>query len=133
MNVTDIHRDERGVLLTSLVRTLIVLALVGVALFDVASISVNYFRLDRIARDAALAAADRLDDNQIRYTDIVGLRRAAQEITKPEGARIRSITADEEGEVVIEIGRDAPTVLVQRIGPLQKYGQTSATARANTP
>lgn len=130
---TVMHRDERGVLVSSLARTLIVVALVAVALFDGAAIVVNFFQIDGIARDAAVEVADLVDEQEISYTDSFGLRRAARQITKPEGARILSITADEEGTVVIEIVREAPTLLVRRIGALREYGQTRATARANTP
>jgi len=127
------HRDERGVLVPSLVRTLIVVALVAVALFDGAAIVVNFFQIDGIARDAAVEVADLVDDQEISYTDSFGLRRAARQVTKPEGARIVSITADQEGTVVIEIMREATTLLVRRVDAVRRYGQTRATARANTP
>lgn len=127
------HRDERGLLFSSLARMLIVLALLGAVLFDAAAIAVNFFRLDGIARDAAVAVADLVDEREVSYRDSVGLKRAAREVVKPEGARIVSITADLEGTVIIEIRREAPTILVQRIDALSKYGRTTATARANTP
>lgn len=129
----NMHNDERGILVSWLVRVVILVGILGAAVYDTSVLAVNYFRLDGIARDAAVELADRINDRTLRYTDVRGLRRAALEIVRPEGARIVSIEADEEGAVVIELRREAPTVVVRRVGALRDYGRATATARADTP
>lgn len=129
----NMHNDERGILVSWLVRVVIVVALLGTVVFDAGVMVVNYFRLDGMARDVAVDLADQIDDRTLRFTDVRGLRRAAVEIIRPEKARIVSLEAQEDGTVIVELRREAPTILVRRIGALREYGRVTATARANTP
>jgi hypothetical protein len=127
------HRDERGILVSWLARTVIVLGLLGVALFDGGVIAVNFFRLDGVARDTAVELADLINDRTLSYTNVPSLELAAKEVARPEGARVVSVEAHEDGTVIVRLRREAPTIVVRRIDALRDWGRATATARANTP
>lgn len=129
----NMHLDERGILVSSFARIVIFLSILGVALFDAGVLAVNFFRLDGIARDAAVEIADLVDDGTISHTDTFNQKRTARRIARREGARVSSVEVEEDGTVVVTLRREAPTILVRRIGPLRDYGRMTATARANTP
>src|SRR3712207_6728399 len=62
-------RDERGVVVSWLLKILLVLSILGVIIFDAASILVNIFTLDSSAKDTAIAVSLAVEADQFGRND----------------------------------------------------------------
>src|SRR5688572_31019160 len=61
--------NERGVIISWLVKLVLTLAVIGVIVFDFGSIAVNYFTLDSAADDAAVALSLAIDTDAFGTND----------------------------------------------------------------
>ena len=123
----NVHADERGIILASLLKMLLVLALVGVAVVEAGSILFTTLRIQDSAEAAAIAGADELnesgDPQQARAQVIETLR-----IRDPE-ARLKKFEASPDGTVRVTVRKVAPTILVQRFDFSEGWGIIDAEAR----
>lgn len=123
-------RDERGILVGWLVRLALGFAVVAVILFDVGSISVNFFNLDSTANEIAVAVA--LDaDHRRTLPQQPALEVKARELAKAADARLVSL-ALEDRTVIVTLRRRADTLVVDRIGPIRDWGLATADGRSAT-
>ena len=137
-------RDERGVVVSWLVKMLVGLAIGGVILFDVGSIAVNFFTLDSTADEIANSLATEISTGQYSESDVRSLescRRApistplCQKLNskaKENDAKITKVDLDLKGELEIRLKRTASTLVVERIGPIEDWGKATAEGRAST-
>jgi hypothetical protein len=117
--------DERGDILWSwLVRLCLVMAVLSLVTYEVVSVAVSTVALDDRAREVARAARD-------EYRVERSLERAsatATEVARTHGAEVTAVTED--GDLlVIELEKQAPTLIVHRLGPLDELTTTTATSR----
>ncbi len=131
--------DERGLVLAWLVRIVLVLALVGVVLFDAGAIVVNFFTLDGTADEVALSVSAEIATGAIAVPNLECTRtspqpacRAVYDVGREEDVRIVSASFDQEGVFHVELRRTADTLIVGRIGPIEDWATATASARANT-
>lgn len=115
-------------ILTWLLQVVVIIAVVGVILFDAGSIGINYFGTDGEADDIALELSNKVDS-------LTGgqLELEAKRLAKEAGARYvkgsLKLTAD---KLEVRIRREATTIIVSRVGPISGWGKTAATGSAPT-
>jgi hypothetical protein len=135
-----IRADERGIVMDWLVKVVIGIAVFGVILFDAGSIAVNYFNLDSAANDVAIAVSTTVGtSSQARdYTADEIYRLAKSEVEAESGgvanARVlkEGTEISQEGIVRIRLRRVADTLIVERIGAIQKWARATADGQAGT-
>ncbi|HYI46359.1 MAG TPA: hypothetical protein VE174_12950 [Actinomycetota bacterium] len=130
--------NERGVVISWLMKLLVGLAIVSVVMFDAGSILVNHVTLDTAANDTALALSLAIDPDQFGTNDEEVFEGAkeivASNSTNAGGAKVvRSGTnVDEEGVIHVKLKRVADTFVVERIEAIKKWGRATAEGQAST-
>jgi len=106
-------RDERGVIIGFVVKTLVIFAILGVVAFDAGQVVVDQIKAGDVAQTAAQAAADTYysTKNQDRAKQ-AGITAAAEE---DPTAVVESIQIMSDGSAVATIERTATTLIVQRV------------------
>jgi hypothetical protein len=125
-------RDERGLVVSWLVRIFIGLALASIVIFDAGSIVVNHIGLQQAAEDMANALAS--EDFSLRPTvDMTEFQDEAERLAAESDAHLVKATVDSEGVVHVKLRRSAdPTILVGRIDALNSWTRATAKAEAKT-
>jgi hypothetical protein len=122
--------NEHGVIVDWLLRTALVLAVIGVVIFDAASMAINLIGLDSAAHDVAAAlSADLVDSGPLTPA---ALRERAKPLVKESGARLASISIDSDGVLHLRLKRKAGTLVVGHIDALGEWVKATADARAST-
>jgi hypothetical protein len=117
--------DERGGIITGwLVQMLAILAVIGLIVYEVVSIMVTSVTADDSAREVARAARDAYRVEQ----SIEQAEQSALEVAETRDVAVTSVGEDD-GFLVVEVERQAPTLLVHRIGPLEELATTNAQSR----
>ncbi len=139
INQMRVHLDERGVLVSWLVKIMLGLAVAGVIAFDLGSILVNYFTLDSAANDTAIALSLGFEHADPFGTADHDVFMRAKEIIESgdSGASdakvIRNGTnLDDQGFIHVELKRVAKTLVAKYIPPLRKYTRARVSGHAAT-
>lgn len=127
---TMTHRDERGLIVSWLVRLLVGMAVVGVVLFDAGSIAVNFFGLDSTADDIAVKVSTSIQPGQ--PIDQAALEAETKAFAKEASAKLVKVEVDTEGRVHVHLKRVAKTLVVRLIGPAQDWAKATAEGVAGT-
>lgn len=125
-------RDERGLALGWLGKTLLVFAIFGIIAFEFGSVVVNYFSLDSKADEIALTLSSEVQDGHIPPNNQIALEAAAKPLVKQAEARMVSVSIDPEGILHIEIKRSADTLLLGRIGATKDWTKAISAGQAGT-
>jgi hypothetical protein len=116
---------ERGDIIGSwLLQLLVFLAVVAFVAFEVITVVVTTVRLDETAREVARAARD-------EYRAVRSLDRStavAAEVAAAHGAEVVGVTEDGD-DLVVELRKQAPTLVIHRIGVLDDLTTANATTR----
>lgn len=122
-------RDERGVIVDWLAKTVLFLALLGLVLFDAASVAVNSIGLQGVADETAAAvSADLTGAGRPTATEIA---EQAHALASEHGARLLKAEIDSQGVVLIKMRRTAKTLFLGRIEAAKKWTKATAVARFN--
>ena len=130
-----LHGDERGVIISWLVKIVLFLAVAGVVLFDAGSILVNNVTLDSSSDDLAIAVSLIVDTGiPNQYTD-VEVWQLAKDTAKREsitGVRViqNGTEVDDEGVVHIHLRRKAKTLVAKYIPPLEDLTVANVSGQA---
>ena len=124
------HKDERGLIVSWLVRLVVGMAVVAVVLFDAGSIGVNFFGLDSTADDIAVKVSNLIQPG--RPIDEGALETEAKALAKEAGAKVVKVEVDAEGSVHVHLKRVAKTLVVRLIGPAQDWAKATAEGVAGT-
>jgi hypothetical protein len=120
-------RDERGIIVSWLVKLVIGLAVVGVVLFDVGAIAVNTFTLSSTAGDIANTLATSVQQSGSATVNESQLQGQAKELADEAGAKLVSMTLDRSARVIkVELKRKAKTLIVSRVGAIEDWGRATA-------
>ena len=120
-------RDERGIIVSWLVKLVIALAIVGVVLFDAGAIAVNAFTLSSTAGDIATALSTTVQQSGTASINENQLENQAQELADDAGAKLVSVTVDTNARIVkVRLRRSADTLIVRRVDPISKWGRATA-------
>jgi hypothetical protein len=122
--------NERGVIIDWLGKTVLLMAVFGVLLFDGASVTVNHLGLASTAED--IAAAVSTDATGSSTADAVALEDESRVLAQEAGARLVLAELDTQGVVHIKLRRKAKTLILGRIGATKKWTRATASARAAT-
>lgn len=137
MSFRRIHHDERGIVISWLVKILVGIALAGVVLLDAGAIVINYFTIQDTANQIAVAVAAEVGSGVPVVPNLRCTRRSADvacraafEIARDEGVRITSASFDQEGAFHVEVKATAKTIVVGRIGAIESWAKATASAEA---
>jgi Flp pilus assembly protein TadG len=121
-------RDERGVIISFVVKTLAIFAILGVVAFDAGQVVIDQVKAGDAAQTAAQAAADAYysTKNEDRAKQ-AGMQAAAEE---DPTAVVTSIQILANGTAVVTVERPAATLVVQRVSFLKHFGEQTATDQA---
>lgn len=138
VHTSDRH-DERGLVAAWLARVLVVIALTGVALFDLGSIAANFFTLDGTADEVAVEVSTLASTGTQAIPNLQCNRRSrvpacvsAYTVARAHGVRVVSASYDQQGIFHIELRRTAKTLVVGRIGAIEDWATATASAQAGT-
>jgi hypothetical protein len=119
--------DERGILVSWLVKLLLGLAIAGLILFEVGAIAVNTFTLSSSANDIAIALATSVQTSGSTNVSEAQLEGQARELIKEVGAKLVELEVDKVDRVVrITLRRRADTLFVQRFNAIAGWGKATA-------
>lgn len=136
-------RNERGVVVSWLMKMLVGLAIGGVIIFDAGSIATNFFGLDSAAEEAANEIASEIATSGATPSDVNGLRtctkrpslsplcKMLQDKVKEHDAKLVKVTLDLKNNLKVRLKRTADTLIVSRIGFIEDWG--TATAEGQSP
>lgn len=130
--------DERGIVISWLIKVVLMLAVVGSIAFDGASILVNTFTLDSAADDTALALSLQIDTDEFGTNDQEVLLAAQSFIASGESsaqdAKVvpNGTHVDEQGVIHVKLKRAAKTIVVSRVEAIRKWGIARGEGRAAT-
>lgn len=143
MRITRFSQDERGVVVRSLLAVLIVVSLLGILVYDGASIATNYFSLGNVAEDTVGKIAEIIQANRStqqpthcttagshRFLENVPWCAAARSEARSHDARLVKAYIDDTGVVHISMRRTANTLVLGRFGPTKKW--VTATVQSQT-
>lgn len=117
--------DERGGIVTGwLIQMVAILAVIGLIAYEIISIMVSNVSADESAREVARAARDAYRVEQ----SIQQAETTADEVALTRDVTLIAVT-EEDGYLLVEVERDAPTLLVHRIGPMEDLATTTASSR----
>lgn len=121
--------DERGFLVSWLVKLAIGFALTALVLYEAGAIGVNFFTLDSTADDIAVKMSVDIRPGVVPRQD--DLEAQARALAKESDARLLSVQLIE-NSVVVEIRRRAKTLIVHRFGLTKDWARSTAEGRAGT-
>lgn len=127
-----LHRDERGIILSFLIKLILVLAVVGIAAVDVTSVLWARYQAQDLAETAARAAAERLQETG----SVPGARTAAAEAVAdraPDARLGASFAVRPDGSVRVTVVKEARTLVVRYIGFLEGFTVARGRAVGNPP
>lgn len=130
--IGTIAGDERGIIIGWLGKLIIGFVIVGILIFDAGSILINFFTLDStaddIARELVLTSSTTpggLNDREIEAQ--------AEELATAARAKLVSVELDSENNVVVvNLKRTADTLVVERVGWIDQWGEASSEGRHGT-
>lgn len=124
-------RDERGIVVSFLIRLVVVLALIGIAFVEGGAIVFSKLQVQDIAESAAVAGAGSLrhtrSTQSARESALLNMR------DKSGRAKMTAFTVNPDGSVSVTVRLPANTVLIQHIRFLAPYTMSRATATAEPP
>jgi Flp pilus assembly protein TadG len=121
----DLVRDESGVIVNFLIKTLVVFALLGLVAYDLGQVVVAQVK----AQDTATAAAQAAADTYFMTKNYQRARNAADQAAASQdpGSRITAFAINSDGSVSVTVMRTANTLIVARVPPLRRFGMQQAT------
>jgi hypothetical protein len=120
--------DERGVIVSWLLRLALWFLIVAIALFDIGAVAVNYFGLDSRADDIAIAVATDVADGSV--SGPTAIQEDAAALAAASGARLLGARLDARGVLHVRVRRRANTFVLGRFGAFRKI--VTATAKASS-
>jgi hypothetical protein len=123
--------DERGILVSWLVKLLLGLAVAGLILFEVGAIAVNTFTLSSTANDIAIELTTAVTQSGSLTPNESQLQGQARDLAKEAGARLVALDIDStERTVHVTLRRRADTLVIQRFSAIEGWGRATADGQA---
>lgn len=122
-------QDEGGEVASGLLRIAAFVLALALVLFEAGAVAVNRIQLDDVGQEAARAGAFALRDQQSRRA----VTQAAQEVVAfREGVVLDAVDIDGDA-VTVTVSREAPVLVIDRIGPIASWAQATVTKTARVP
>jgi hypothetical protein len=113
--------DSGGIVLGWLTRIVLFFSVAGLALFDAISIASTATTVSDQGSYAALAASEAWHQDKNVQTAYNAAVAAAIEENPADVVATKDFKVDEDGTVHLTLSRDAPTLVVYRIGPIKNW------------
>jgi Flp pilus assembly protein TadG len=129
MNLRRLHADERGGLISGfIIRTVIVFGLLILGLEEIGQVIWTQVRVSNAAGAAAQAGAD----SYAATKSVNEAEKAAVDAAYADNpkAKVTSVVVNQDGSVTVTAQLTAPTLIIQRISFLKKYGLQHSTQQA---
>lgn len=128
-----LHRDEHGFLTAFMIRTAVVLVLLGLVVVDGGAVIFTRLQSQDIAETAAAVAAGAYKESRDRRIAIQAAETAVAD--KDRNARLirRSVVFGQDGTVRLRVRKRAPTVVVQHLGFLKHLHVATGSAVGDPP
>lgn len=120
----DDGREQGDIILRWLFQILLILGTIGLLAYEVLSIFVTSLSLDDNAREVARAARDAYRAEQ----SLDRAEQTAQEVADLHGVVVVGVD-EEDGELAVRLEKEAPTLVVHRIGPMEDLAVATQTSR----
>lgn len=118
--------DERGVIVSWLIKIILGIAVLGVVLFDAGSIAANFFSVDSVADDVAVKVSTLIGTDDLANSREIEMK--ARQLARDADARLLSVKV-KDGEVIVRVRRKATTIVVSRIGAIEDWAVATAKGR----
>ncbi len=119
-------RDEGGIITGWLVKLVVILAVIGIVLFDAIGCGTVRMRTQDAAQQAARSAAIKNNTDVVLSTEAATTYLATE---YPEYQLVaNSVTLAADGTVTLKVHGHADTIVLKHLGPLADWAQTTATA-----
>jgi hypothetical protein len=127
----SLFRDERGLIVSSLLKLVLFLLLLGVAGVETAAVVFARVQTQDTAEQAAFQAAVNYRDR----TDVQAAREAAEILMndRDPDSELRQFEVRSDGSVRVVVFRRANTLLIHRIGFLKEFTEARGRAVAQPP
>ena len=113
-------------------KLVVAFVIVGVIVYDGASIVSNFFTLDNKANEIAVDLSTAITSRELSATETFKLQERAMQAAKESGARLLRVEVGKDGVVTVRLRRAADTLVVGRIGPIEGWTRATADARSST-
>lgn len=113
----------------SLLKTVAILAVIGVILFDVGAVIVNHVQADELGQAALRSAVERTQTPAGRRPEAITEAAQAGLERRSDRAELEAATLDESG-LTVTIRQDARVLILDRLGPLGDLATARVTKRA---
>lgn len=117
---------ERGDISNWLTQLLVVLAVVGLVIYEVVAVGVTTVSVDDAAREVARAARDTYRSEE----SLEGATETAEAVAGLRDATVTSVEVEGE-ELSVTLEKQAGTLVMHRIGPLEGVTTRSSTTQVN--
>jgi hypothetical protein len=124
--------DDRGIVVSWLIKIVIAFAIGGVILFDAGSILVNYFGLDGAADEIANQLGTDVASGKLTITDEQEIEDIARKEARKRDAKLTKFEIDANEQIHIRLKREAETIVVSRIPPIEDWAVATAEGQAST-
>ncbi|MBW3588053.1 MAG: hypothetical protein KY429_01365 [Actinobacteria bacterium] len=126
----EIAASEAGIVVDWLLKVVIILVVVGVALFELGAIVL----VRATAADTAAKAGQEAGFTFRATGNVERAKEAAQEIAEKEGAVLVSFSVDTERKVTrTTVSKKSKSIFIHRIGALEKYTVATSTQEVPIP
>lgn len=112
-----------------LVKLVVGLALVGILVYDAASVMVNYVTLDSTADDIAVQLTT---NSSAGISNPTELDARARDLAHEAGAHLVRVGVDDAGVLHVQVKRTAKTIVLRHIEPLRKWARAVVAGQAAT-
>ena len=123
--------DRGDIVLGWLTKLVVTLAVLGVIGFDLVSLGAARLAAEDHAQDAARVASATYRDS--RNLQAAYDAAAAEALTHGDTVDAPTFTISPDGRITLTLRRTAPTLLVEKIGPLRSWADVSSTVTARRP
>lgn len=106
------------------------LLIAGVVLFDLGTITVNFFSLDQTAGSVAETIAGQIAAKELDPFNPRAIRQEARRLANEDGAKLIELETSG-SSVTIKLEKEAPTLIVKRVPAFRDWGTATAEARAS--
>jgi hypothetical protein len=123
--VIGVRRDASWQIRSLLVKAVALFAFLAVGGYDVTQVVLAQVRAESVSRAAALAGADTY--YRTHRTDLAERDAVAAAAQVDPSAAVTAFSVDRQGVVTVTAVKDANTLVVRRIGFLERYNRQRAT------
>ncbi len=127
---TGLRDDAGDIVLSWLTKTVVVIAVFGIVLFDSIALAVGRMNTTDAAGEVALAGSEAWH----AHPDVQGAYNAAETAAEARGGEVLTdgFAVDSDGTVHLRLRRQVTTLVMHRIGPLAKYTWIVEAGQANS-